>query len=275
VGFQLSYLAVFGIVMFQEKIAQWYNPKTKIGNYIWNLISVSVAAQLTTAPIAIYYFGQFSNYFLLANLFVIPVSFVMTITGVTTLVLSFNTFLSNGLGFLLKFEIKVMNEGIQFIEKLPGALMSHISINFIQVLLLYIMVMIIYILYKNRKKLLLSVLTILNMVLFIHNLDIIKTKQKIEVVNYDIPKSAAFQFCYQGNAIFFSDTIHNEQDKRYQYSVQNHDTKMRLKNSFVTLDEDFENSFLCKKGNYIFFQDTIYVLEKNKSKPNVVRLVVY
>ena len=276
VGFQLSYLAVFGIVIFQKKIAVWFHPKTKAGNYVWNLISVSIAAQLATAPIAIYYFGQFPNYFLLANLFVIPVSFVMTVTGVATLLFSFNTFLSNGLGFLLNLEVKIMNEGIQFIEKLPGALMTHISINILQVILLYFIVILLSVFYKSRKKLLFfSVFCTLNLFLCQHCINIFQSKHHTEVVHYKIPKSAAFQFCYHGHAVLFSDSIHNEEDKNYQFSIQNHDTKMRIKNSFIKFDEDFENSYLCKQGNFIFFQDTIYVLERSRLKPNEVKLVVY
>ena len=273
VGFQLSYLAVLGIVIFQEKIATRVHPKTKVGNYVWNLAMISVSAQITTAPIAIYYFGQFPNYFLLANLFIIPVSFIMTITGVVTLVLSFNSFLSNCIGYILRFEVKLMNEGIQFIEKLPGALTSHISINFTQVLLLYIIVLILCFCQKKRKKkIFFSIIIILNLFLCIHTIQIFQCKHHIDVVNYEIPKSAAFQFCYCGNAIVFSDSISNEQDKHYQYHIQNHDTKMRIQNEFVKFNEDFQNSFLCKKGSYIFFQDTIYLLEKNRLNPNQIKL---
>jgi competence protein ComEC len=275
VGFQLSYLAVFGIVLFQKKIVQWVHPKTKAVNYIWNLATVSVAAQITTAPIAIYYFEQFPNYFLLANLFVIPVSFVMTITGVATLALSFNSFLSGFFGCLLRFEVKTMNETIACIEGLPGSLVTGVSLHFFQVILLYIIILSIIILSKKRKKqLLFVVLIMMNIFLFIHIIHIFQNKHHIEVVNYAIQKSAAFQFCYQGNAIIFSDSIQNEQDKRYQLSIQNHDTKMHLKNRFVKFDEDFENSFLCKQGNYICFQNKIYVLKKESVKTNKVKLVI-
>ena len=276
VGFQLSYLAVFGIVLFQNRIAQFCHPKTKVIQYFWELISVSIAAQIATAPIAICYFGQFPNYFLLTNLFVIPVSFVMTVTGVATLAFSFSDFLSNGLGFLLSFEVKFMNSVVLFIEKLPGALITHISINFIQVILLYFIIITFCVIHKNKKKqLIYCILILLNIFILTHTIEVLKSKFHIEVVRYDIPKSAAFQFCQNGNALIFSDSIPDEYDKRYQYSIQKHDIKMRIKNKFIKLDEDFENSFLCKKGNFIFFRDSIYVLEKNKLKPNTVELVVY
>ena len=266
VGFQLSYLAVFGIVLFQNIIHQWYKPRTKVGNYLWNLISVSVAAQITTSPIAIFYFGQFPNYFLLTNLFVIPVSFVITIMGVATLMFSFNSFISNGLGFVLNFGVKVMNEGVLFIEKLPGALTTNISINMYQVILLYIFIIILCFCRKKIKLQILLSMLILNGFFLIHSINMIKKKNYVDVVNYEISKSVVFQFCYQGNGIIFSDSIHNEDDKQYQFCIKNHDIKMGINNSFINLDEEFENSFLCKKGDYIFFQNRIYYVEKNRLK---------
>ena len=274
-GFQFSYLAVFGIVLFQNKIAQWHHPKTKAGNYFWNLISVSIVAQMFTAPIAINFFGQFPCYFLITNLFVIPIAFAMTVTGVATLAVSFSDFLSNGLGFILNLEVEIMNKLIFLVEKLPGAIISNISINMVQVLLLYAIIVIVLIFQKNRKKQIIFSMIILNIFLFIYVLDIVKNKQHIEVVRYEISKCPTFQFCYNGNALIFSDSIGNEHDKRYQYNILNHDRKRGIRNFFVRFDEDFENSFLCKKGDFIYFQDTIYYLQKNRLKPNTMNLVVH
>jgi len=274
-GFQFSYLAVFSIVLFQNKITQYYKPKTKVGKYFWELISVSIVAQMATAPIAILYFGQFPNYFLVTNLFIIPISFAMTVTGVATLAVSFSEFLSKGVGFLLNLEVEMMNKVVLFIEKLPGALISNISINVIQVLLLYAIIIIFLVFQKNRKKQIIFSMLVLNMFLLIHSIAIYKSKQHIELVRYVISKTPAFQFCYHGNALIFSDSIQNEHDKCYQYNILNHDTKKRIKNRFVKFDEDFENSFLCKKGNFIYFQDTIYCLQRNRLKPNAVSLVVH
>jgi len=274
-GFQLSYLAVFSIVLFQNKITKCYKPKTKVANYFWELSAVSLVAQFATAPIATYYFGQFPNYFLLTNLFIIPLSFAMTVTGVATLAFSFSEFISKGFGFLLNLELKIMNTVVYFVEKLPGALTTNISINYLQVLVLYSLFIAFLIFKKNRKQLTICLLALINIFLLIRTIDTVKCKQHIEVVNYSISKCAAFQFCYNGQAILVSDSIYNAEDKRYQFNIQNHDRVMRLQNRFINIDEDFENAAFCKKGNYIFYRDTIYILERNKYKPNRVNLVVY
>jgi len=274
-GFQLGYLAIFGIVLFQNKIEKWYKARTRAGSYLWNLLTVSLSVQIFIAPIAVFYFGQFPVYFLLTNILVIPLSFAMMVTGVATLIVSFSEFLSKGVGLLLNLEVEMMNRFVLLIEKLPGALISHISISIFQVFLLYGMIIILLVFQKNKKRMILCNMLILNIFLFIHAIDIYKSKQHIEVVRYEISKTPAFQFCHQGNALIFSDSIHNEHDKRYQYNIQNHDIKRRINNRFIKFDEDFENSFLCKKGNFIYFQDSIYAIERNKYKPNVVNLVVH
>ncbi|MDR0206469.1 MAG: ComEC family competence protein [Bacteroidales bacterium] len=265
-GFQLSYLAVFSIVLFQTKITKLYKPKYKVMNYFWELSAVSLVAQFASAPIVTYYFGQFPNYFLLTNMFIIPISFVMTVTGVATLAFSFSDIISKGFGFLLNIELKIMNTVVFYVEKLPGALTTNISINYMQVLVLYSFFIALLIFTKNKKRLLLCLLALLNIFILIKTINMVKNKQHIDVVNYSISKCVAFQFCYNGQAILVSDSIGNTEDKRYQFNIQNHDRVKNLQNKFINIGEDFENSFFCKKGNYIFFQDSIYVLDRNKIK---------
>jgi competence protein ComEC len=274
-GFQLSYLAVFSIVLFQNKITKWYKPKYKVVNYFWELSAVSLVAQFATAPIATYYFGQFPNYFLLTNMFIIPLSFAMTVTGVATLAFSFSEFISKGFGFLLNLELKTMNTVVFYVEKLPGALTTSISINYLQVMILYSFFIALLLFKKNKIRLFICLLALLNIFILTRTINTVKNTQHIEVVNYSIPKCASFQFCQYGDAVFVSDSIIDVYDKRYQYNIQNHDRIKNITNRFIKFDEDFENSFFCKKGNYIFFQDTIYIIERNKNKPNRVNLVVY
>ena len=109
VGFQLSYLAVAGIVLFQPKLAAVYRCRTRIGRYFWELLTVSVAAQLGTSPVSIYYFAQFPNYFMLSNLSVIALSFAVIITGVVLLPVSFIPLIPKYLTWILTMEIKAMN----------------------------------------------------------------------------------------------------------------------------------------------------------------------
>ncbi|MBO7653120.1 MAG: ComEC family competence protein, partial [Bacteroidales bacterium] len=74
IGFQLSYSAVIGIIILQPRLYAIFEVKNKFLDWIWSLTTVSVAAQLATMPLCFYYFHQFSNYFLLTNYVMIPIS---------------------------------------------------------------------------------------------------------------------------------------------------------------------------------------------------------
>jgi len=64
VGFQLSYIAVAGIVYFQPVISSLLKFRNNLLRKIWTLSTVSVSAQLLVFPLGIYYFNQFPNLFL-------------------------------------------------------------------------------------------------------------------------------------------------------------------------------------------------------------------
>ena len=68
VGFQLSFVAVLSILMFYPLISRWVQTEHRICRWGWGMVSVSVSAQLGTAPLVMHYFSNFSLYFLLANI---------------------------------------------------------------------------------------------------------------------------------------------------------------------------------------------------------------
>ena len=75
VGFQLSFLAVFGIFWLYKPITNHYKPlKNRAIRFILNTFSLSLAAQLTTLPLILFYFHQFSIMSVFINVISIMVS---------------------------------------------------------------------------------------------------------------------------------------------------------------------------------------------------------
>lgn len=68
IGFQLSFLAVFFILFFQPRLEQWMVVKNPLLAAPWTWITVSLAAQMGTSFLCLYYFQRFSWVFLLTNL---------------------------------------------------------------------------------------------------------------------------------------------------------------------------------------------------------------
>ena len=65
VGFQLSFISVFGLIYLQPKIYKWIYVKNKWLDKLWSAVALSLAAQLVTFPLSVYYFHQFPMYFIL------------------------------------------------------------------------------------------------------------------------------------------------------------------------------------------------------------------
>ena len=267
VGFQLSYLAVAGIVLFQPKLSAIYNCRTRIGHYFWELLTVSVAAQLGTSPISIYYFAQFPNYFMLSNLSVIALSFVVIITGVALLPISLIPFITRWLTWLLTMEISIMNRIIVFIQHLPHAVTENIDYHIVQVILLYgVIGSVCRLLYKWNRKLFWCASTLFTLFCGTFVVKKVFWNQETGMLAYHIRKCTAFSFVDHGHAVLFSDSIHQMSDKLYQYNVQNHARKHHLGSSIVSIDTpNYDTSFLCKRGNLIRFNcKTYYILTHNQ-----------
>ncbi len=152
VGFQLSYLAVAGIVYLQPKIYRWLSFDHWLPDKIWQLTAVSIAAQLATFPLGLYYFHQFPVYFWLANLLVIPAAFLILSGGLVVL-LSGSLWEAGGIisGFLLEKLIWVTNQGVLWIEKLPFSIISNWMIDEQQTILLYAMIICVLLLFHYRR----------------------------------------------------------------------------------------------------------------------------
>lgn len=275
VGFQLSYLAVFGIVLFQPKIAGLYHCRTKVGNYFWELLSVSVAAQISTFPISVCYFGQFPNYFLLSNLSVIALSFVVMVSGVALLAVSFVPVLPTWISWLLTREIRLMNGIVNFVEGLPGSVTRNIDYSMLQVVVLYLLILFCYAAIHYRRRDLgwtAYVLLALFSGTFLYRK--MELQRQEEMVVYDIRNISAVGFCHQQRCVLFSDSIQNDTCQPYHYSMQNHARKLHAEWAFVPIDTNFyDGDFVKKRGNFILYDNQCLYLLKRKEKvyPTAVR----
>ncbi len=129
-GFQLSYLAVAGIVGLQPLILQVWSPPNRVLDYFWQMAAVTLAAQLITSPLTIHYFHTFPSYFLLANLLIVPLSYLILCVGVPFLLLAWIPFFGRVLGAIVDFLLLLQNEVTYLIQDLPAALWQGIHLSF-------------------------------------------------------------------------------------------------------------------------------------------------
>jgi competence protein ComEC len=134
VGFQLSYLAVFGIIWVQPKLVTVYKPRFLIAKKIWQLFTVSIAAQVGILPLSIYYFHQFPGLFVVSNLVIIPFLGAILIGGIAVISMSLLNILPMFLAFFYGLVISGMNSFVGWVSDQEQFLFKDISISFLMML---------------------------------------------------------------------------------------------------------------------------------------------
>jgi competence protein ComEC len=135
-GFQLSYLAVLGIVIYQDPLVHLLYIKNKALLWAWKLTCVSTAAQLATLPITLYYFHQFPNYFVLTNLIVIPLSTIVLYVGLSYFLLCAVPWINHHLAHIAALLTRVMNDLMATMSAWSGSITSHIDITVLECLVI-------------------------------------------------------------------------------------------------------------------------------------------
>jgi competence protein ComEC len=139
-GFQFSYMAVIAIVFLHPFLKGLYAFKNWFPDKAWDLVCVSIAAQLGTAPLMLYYFHQFPSYFLLSNFVVIPAASVIIYGAMFLFFISPVPVLFETVGWLLDKFLYGVNFMVFFIEKLPGSITAGIRFAGWEVLFAYVLV---------------------------------------------------------------------------------------------------------------------------------------
>lgn len=256
VSFQLSYLAVLGIVFFQEKLAKLLFVRNRILDKIWQLFCVSVAAQFMLIPLTLYYFHQFPTYFWLSSLLLVPLAGFELTAGI--LLLFFEAVWSEMaivLGKLLWLMLWVGNEFVLFVQTLPGALIDGIWIGGLTVVLLYLAVSQLMIGMASKKmKWLVSALVFLTVV-SIHFAFVSWDKSKAQqLVIYDINRHTALDIFDEEEVVcLLSENIDR---KTLQYATESHRFAMGMKSLHtisLTSAESYREGHLFYENKFLQF----------------------
>ncbi|MBC8052445.1 MAG: ComEC family competence protein [Sphingobacteriaceae bacterium] len=252
VGFQLSYLAVLGLIYFYPKIYHLFYIRNWIGDKIWSYVALSCAAQLATFPLAMYYFHQFPVYFLLSNLFIVLPVIVIMYLGIAFLFIPWDWALKS-LGLLLEKGIMLMDEGLFFIEKLPFAnIIKYDSLAFYLSVYASIALLAIAFQHRNKRMLYASLLVGLILISYQSATHIISQKKHF-VTFYGLRKNTAFSIFSGKEAYVFSDL--DSADKSLAFFVQPCVEAYASRSRYLNLDNSLENNLVFFKENFLRFRD--------------------
>ncbi len=276
VGFQLSYLAVIGIVAFQQPVYNWFYFKNKWLDKVWRLTAVSVAAQLLTFPICIYYFHQFPVLFLFANLIAVPLSSVILFTEIFLVAFAWVPYLGVYAGKLAAWLVMVMNTFILRINELPIALWDKIPANLLTTWLLYALLLgICYWLLSKNKALLRFSLWMAMAFTAVHAYGKwIVYKQK-KIIVYNVPQHRAVDFIEGSSYQFIGDSILLEDGLLQNFHLKPARTAMQLtRRSDSLADADSEKRIFTFGDKRILLIDTALVYEQPAQKIRVDIIVL-
>lgn len=202
VGFQLSFLAVLGIVYLFPKIYELINVNNYFLDKVWGVSCVSLAAQISTAPLSLFYFHQFPTYFLISNLIVIPAAFVILLVGLPMLAIgTFSSVGGNVLAWILGKIIWLINTLVQNIEALPASKLDWLMITPMETLMVYLTMIALFWTFRFRTFSSFSVAVACLLMFFgsqaIHRY---RTLQKEELVIYELKDQLAIDLVSDGHA---------------------------------------------------------------------------
>lgn len=184
VGFQLSYMAIFGIIWVQPVFLKLWKPKLWLLSKFWILITISIAAQVGILPLSLYYFHQFPGLFIISNILIVPVLGSILVGGILTI---FFALLKIPFQILFDFYgwiISLMNKVIHLVARQEQFLLQEISMSFSQMILWYVVIIFTYLLIINKKFkhfVLLFISIIMLQVVFIFEKNKLKTTQELIV----------------------------------------------------------------------------------------------
>lgn len=154
IGFQLSFMAVLAILLFNPLFQILVPPhllqRHRILRLVWGMTTVSLSAQIGTAPLVAYYFGRFSTWFLLSNYIVVPMATIVLWLTVACIALCWWAAALHLLTAALSAAVVSMNQLLQRVSLIPYNSIEGIRLTVAQVVMIYVVIASAYVMLSLR-----------------------------------------------------------------------------------------------------------------------------
>lgn len=269
VGFQLSYIAILGIVYIQPKLYQLLIFRNYLLDKIWNMTTVSISAQFTTFPLSVYYFYQFPLLFLFTNLLVIPIlSLTLPLGFIFMFFCLFNAdFILHYLAMPIEWSILISNKIIVFFDKIPFSTLCPVYFTQLQLIFVYVIIGVFFIVLELKNSKWILVFQALLIGLFAYFIfEKINQSYQDTLVVFNIQNTQRIEFI-QGNKSFIYtnkiDTamymfkirpfhIFNRVNQLNYINSKEKNFEIHWKNNYIAIiNNPIENNMNLKKYHYI------------------------
>jgi competence protein ComEC len=276
VGFQLSYLAVVGIIVFQKAIYNWFYVKNKLLNEIWKLMAISLAAQVLTFPICIYYFHQFPNLFLITNIVAVPLSGIILFVEIGLIAFSWVPFAGSFLGTLAGWMVWLMNSIIRLVSQISFAVWDNIPSSVASTWLLYAVVIGLgtWLLNQNKTAFRLAISCLLAFAV-LQCWQGWRVKQQQQIIVYNVPQHQAIDFITGNEYRFLGDSILLEDGVLQNFHLKPARIALQLQKRSDSMQAIFQQRPFYQFGNKkILVIDKPIWFEKEQQKIDVDLIII-
>lgn len=267
VGFQLSYLAVIGIIYIQPKIYAWFEVNNWLIDQIWAITTVSIAAQIATFPLSLLYFHQFPNYFLLSNLIVIPISTLVVYIGVALFVFAKISVVATGLAAAFHWCVWLLNWSVKYIETWPYSLLQGMSISIFETWVMYAAICLL--LYYFAKQKFRYILITLAMGIAILCSQIVEQQQQYKqkkFIVYNIPNTSALDFIHSQSTTLLTDTAFAHNDDQLLFYIKHNWWDIGIRNTTIVSNNIKAENLIITNNHIQFFDKRIAIINSEQIK---------
>lgn len=269
IGFQLSFLAVLGLLLTYKPIRKSFHPKNLLVRYIWNLTCVTISVQLFLIPILFYYFHQFPLYFIPNSIIAVSSLSLILSMGFCMIIFSFQPFILKIFASLFENSILCLNKTLALANKLPANNLENIWIDKIEfgMLILCSIGTAIYLQHKSSSRIWLVAIPFL--LFCIHHTYIIVKRQNTNYISgYSMAYHTAGELFIDNNAYSISTS-----DNISPYINGNLHSKHKIKQiKKIDLRDSFSDQNIEADNGIIFTQNQIIVILQKSNLKDIEKL---
>ncbi len=250
VGFQLSYAAVSGILLFYFPLYRSVWLGNKILQTLWAALAVSASAQLGAFAIAAHYFHQFPVYFLLTNLAVFTLSYIIIFSGIAFLALSWLPVVSTLLSKLLGSSVNLLIFIVRHVAALPHAAVYDLYFPWFQVILIFALLLLAYSLFiqKNLHSVLPG-LAVVVLLLASYTVRHIRRIRQQKFIVYALRHNTAIDIIRGTKHLLLLDTAAYHHPEKMDYSLKENRIALGLLQTRHRFTEPYsDNNFYYRSG---------------------------
>lgn len=256
VGFQLSYMAVLSIALFLP-LGEKYRFENRFLNFFWDIIKVSIAAQIGVLPLSLYYFHQFAGLFLVTNVLILPLLGIILSVGIGVVLLASIQLLPYWLLVCYEKALSLMNHIIGYIASVEQLVIRDVYFDTICLCLCYLAIVwaVIYLGARKVKFVYFFFLTLLSLQTYFFYLKYESGKKEQLIVFHQYKKTVIALQQGREATFYLSDTLSVPQTLIKNFCTQQQVSNLHYKalENIVPFKEDFLTIIDDK-----FYLDTSY-----------------